>query len=61
MSFSLKVKNEVCRNSELSKDEIAAQLSAIMKSSGTLGFGFNRSITFKIVIISKEKQFVKEE
>lgn len=49
MSFSLKVKNEVCRNSELSKDEIAAQLSAIMKSSGTLGFGFNRSITFKIV------------
>ncbi len=49
MSFSLKVKNEVCRNSELSKDEIAAQLSAIMKSSGTLGFGFNRSITFKII------------
>ncbi|WP_346870003.1 DNA-binding protein WhiA [Clostridium sp. UBA5119] len=49
MSFSLKVKNEVCRNCELSKDEIAAQLSAIMKSSGTLGFGFNRSITFKIV------------
>jgi len=49
MSFSLKVKNEVCRNSELSKDEIAAQLSAIMKSSGTLGFGFNRSITFKVV------------
>ncbi len=49
MSFSLKVKNEVCRNSELSKDEIAAQLSAIMKSSGTLGFGFNRSITFRIV------------
>ena len=49
MSFSLKVKNEVCRNSELSKDEIAAQLSAIMKSSGTLGFGFNRSITFKAI------------
>ncbi|MFR1708984.1 MAG: DNA-binding protein WhiA [Clostridium sp.] len=49
MSFSLKVKNEVCRNSELSKDEIAAQLSAIMKSSGTLGFGFNRSVTFKVV------------
>lgn len=49
MSFSLKVKNEVCRNSELSKDEIAAQLSAIMKSSGTLGFGFNRTITFKVV------------
>ncbi|WP_346914895.1 DNA-binding protein WhiA [Clostridium sp.] len=49
MSFSLKVKNEVCRNSELSKDEVAAQLSAIMKSSGTLGFGFNRTITFKVV------------
>jgi DNA-binding protein WhiA len=49
MSFSLKVKNEVCRSSELSKDEIAAQLSAIMKSSGTLGFGFNRSVTFKVI------------
>ncbi len=49
MSFSLKVKNEVCRSGELSKDEIAAQLSAIMKSSGTLGFGFNRSVTFKVI------------
>ncbi len=49
MSFSLKVKNEVCRTSEISKDEAAAQLSAIMKASGTLGFGFNRSVTFKIV------------
>ncbi len=49
MSFSLKVKNEVCRNSELSKDEVSAQLSAIMKASGTLGFGFNRSVTFKII------------
>lgn len=49
MSFSLKVKNEVCRTSEISKDEAAAQLSAIMKASGTLGFGFNRSVTFKVV------------
>lgn len=49
MSFSLKVKNEVCRTSEISKDEVAAQLSAIMKASGTLGFGFNRAVTFKIV------------
>lgn len=49
MSFSLKVKNEVCRTSEISKEEAAAQLSAIMKASGTLGFGFNRSVTFKIV------------
>lgn len=49
MSFSLKVKNEVCRTSEISKDEVAAQLSAIMKASGTLGFGFNRAVTFKVV------------
>lgn len=49
MSFSLKVKNEVCRTSEISKEEVSAQLSAIMKASGTLGFGFNRSVTFKIV------------
>lgn len=49
MSFSLKVKNEVCRNSELSKAEVAAQLSAIMKSSGTIGFGFNRAVTFKVI------------
>ncbi|MEG2936150.1 MAG: DNA-binding protein WhiA [Clostridium sp.] len=49
MSFSLKVKNEVCRTSEISKEEVSAQLSAIMKASGTLGFGFNRAVTFKIV------------
>lgn len=49
MSFSLKVKNEVCRAGELSKDEVMAQLSAIMKSSGTIGFGFNRAVTFKVI------------
>lgn len=49
MSFSLKVKNEVCRNGELSKPEMIAQLSAIMKSSGTIGFGFNRAVTFKVI------------
>lgn len=49
MSFSLKVKNEICRTTEVSKDEVAAQLSAIMKASGTLGFGFNRAVTFKVV------------
>ncbi|MEG1255101.1 DNA-binding protein WhiA [Clostridium sp.] len=49
MSFSLKVKNEVCRSGELTKDEAAAQLSAIMKASGTLGFGFNRAVTFKVI------------
>lgn len=49
MSFSLKVKNEVCRTGELSKAEIMAQLSAIMKSSGTIGFGFNRAVTFKVI------------
>lgn len=49
MSFSLKVKNEVCRTAEMSQEEVTAQLSAIMKSSGTIGFGFNRAVTFKVI------------
>lgn len=36
MSFSGKVKNEVCRYTELSKEEALAELSAIMRVSGTL-------------------------
>ncbi|MEG0772744.1 DNA-binding protein WhiA [Clostridium sp.] len=49
MSFSLKVKNEVCRYTNLSKKEAIAELSAIMKASGTLGLGSNKSITFKVI------------
>ncbi len=49
MSFSLQVKNEVCRYSEVSKEEAIAELSAIMKASGTLGFSSNRALTFKVV------------
>lgn len=48
MSFSGKVKNEVCRYTELSKEEALAELSAIMRVSGTLTFGGNRHISFKI-------------
>ena len=47
MSFSLKVKNEVCKHSDISKQEAIAQLSAIMKVSGTLLFT-NKQFNFKI-------------
>ncbi|WP_017414105.1 DNA-binding protein WhiA [Clostridium tunisiense] len=49
MSFSLKVKNEICRYTNLSKEEAIAELSAIMKASGTLGLGTNKSVSFKVV------------
>lgn len=49
MSFSLKVKNEVCRHSELNKEEAIAELSGIMRASGTLGIGAKMSLNFKIV------------
>ncbi|MDP4089996.1 MAG: DNA-binding protein WhiA [Bacillota bacterium] len=48
MSFSSKVKEEVCRHTNLSKPEAAALLSAIMKVSGTLTFTSNRQINFRI-------------
>ena len=48
MSFSVKVKNEVCRNVDISKDEAVAQLAAIMKVSGTFLIGGNKQISFKI-------------
>lgn len=48
MSFSSKVKNEVCRYTQLTKEEALAELSAIMRVSGTLTFGGNRQISFKI-------------
>lgn len=47
MSFSAKVKGEICRYTEISKEEALAELSAIMKVSGTLAFS-GREISFKI-------------
>lgn len=48
MSFSSKVKEEVCRHTNLKKEEAAAVLSGIMKVSGTLTFTANRQINFRI-------------
>lgn len=48
MSFSSKVKSEICRYSELTKSEAAAELSAIMKVSGTLSLGGNKQQSFRI-------------
>ncbi|WML36157.1 DNA-binding protein WhiA [Clostridium sp. OS1-26] len=48
MSFSLKVKNEVCRYTGIGKEEAVAELSAIMKVSGTLLLGGNKQFSFKV-------------
>ena len=48
MSFSLKVKNEVCKHIKINKQEAIAELSAIMKVSGTLLFT-NKQFNFKIL------------
>lgn len=48
MSFSSKVKNEICRYTEFTKVEATALLSGIMKVSGTLGFGGDRKINFRV-------------
>ncbi|WP_315119040.1 DNA-binding protein WhiA [uncultured Clostridium sp.] len=48
MSFSAKVKNEVCRYTNLTREEALAQLSAIMRVSGTLIFSGNKQLGFKI-------------
>lgn len=47
MSFSAKVKREVCRYVEMSKEEALAELSAIMKVSGTLAFS-GSGLSFKM-------------
>lgn len=49
MSFSLKVKNEICRYTKLSKKEAISELSAIMKASGTLSLIGNKQIGFRII------------
>ncbi|MHC1719957.1 MAG: DNA-binding protein WhiA [Clostridiaceae bacterium] len=48
MSFSVNVKNEVCRNANITKDEAAAVLAAIMKVSGTLLIGGSNSFSFRV-------------
>ncbi|WP_392486068.1 DNA-binding protein WhiA [Haloimpatiens sp. FM7315] len=48
MSFSSKVKSEVCRYVDISKEESISLLSGIMKVSGTIFFGSQRQIGFKI-------------
>jgi len=48
MSFSSKVKNEVCRQVNLSKEQALAMLSGIMKVSGTLGFSGDMKMNFRI-------------
>ncbi len=48
MSFSAKVKGEICRCVDLSKEEVIAELSAIMKVSGTLSFTSGMQISFKV-------------
>ncbi|KYH35390.1 putative sporulation transcription regulator WhiA [Clostridium tepidiprofundi DSM 19306] len=48
MSFSAKVKREVCRISNISKEEARAILSGIMKVSGSLSIGSQRRISFKV-------------
>lgn len=47
MSFSSKVKGEISKYIDLSPEEALAEISAIMKVGGTLGFS-GRGITFKI-------------
>lgn len=47
MSFSSKVKGEICRYVELTREEALAEISAIMKVGGTLAFS-GRQISFKI-------------
>lgn len=48
MSFSVKVKNEVCRNANITKEEAAAELAAIMKVSGTLLIGGSNNFSFRV-------------
>lgn len=47
MSFSAKVKGELGRYTEMSKEETLAQISAMMKVSGTIGFN-GKGLSFKI-------------
>jgi cell division protein WhiA len=48
MSFSAKVKSEICRIGGLTRNEAKAELAAIMKVSGTLSLGANKQLSFRI-------------
>lgn len=48
MSFSSKVKSEICRVENIDKQVATAELSAIMKVSGTISFSGFRQLTFSI-------------
>jgi cell division protein WhiA len=47
MSFSSKVKGEICRYSQLTKEKALAEISAIMKVSGTITFS-GSGLSFRI-------------
>ncbi|MGL4655226.1 MAG: DNA-binding protein WhiA [Sarcina sp.] len=47
MSFSSKVKGEICRYNNISKDEALSEITAIMKASGTLAFS-GKGLKFRI-------------
>ena len=47
MSFSSKVKGEIGRYTEMSKSEALAEISAIMKVGGTIGFS-GKGLSFKV-------------
>lgn len=47
MSFSAKVKGEICRYAEISREEALAEISAIMKVSGTIAFS-GKGLAFRI-------------
>lgn len=48
MSFSMEVKNEICRIENITREEAVSLLSAVMKSSGTLRISENRRLSFSI-------------
>lgn len=47
MSFSSKVKGEICRYIDITKSEALSEITAIMKASGTIAFS-GRGIKFRI-------------
>lgn len=47
MSFSSKVKGEICRYSDINREETLAEISAIMKVSGTIAFT-GKGLSFRI-------------
>lgn len=47
MSFSAKVKGEICRYTGITKEEALAEISAIMKGSGTIAFS-GKGLSFRI-------------